>query len=304
MELIRDFDTIKENIMKVALAIPTYNAGNEFEKVVQLIYEQSKFLDEICIVDSQSIDNTVKIAQKYSLNVEIIDKNNFSHSGTRSKIAQKYYEKKFEFLIFMTQDVFLQENAISELLTFIRSNPNLGVVRGKQEVDLTKGDIFEYHARQRNYGNKAYVYKKVDIPEKGIDTIYTSDAFAIYNLSILNEVGYFGENAKVSEDMLVAHNIIQEGYSIGYAPKAKVFHTHHYTICEEYARYKIIGEFHNEYKDILEKYGNTQSKGISLAANELLYLFSKGKPYLIPYSVIRNISKLIGFKVGYRSFRT
>lgn len=289
--------------MKVALAIPTYNSGDEFRKVAQLVYEQSEFLDEICIVDSQSIDNTVKIAQDYSFNVEIINKDSFSHSGTRSKIAKKYYEKDFKFLIFMTQDVFLQENAISELLTFIRSNPNLGVVRGKQEVDLSKGDIFEYYARQRNYGNKEYVYKKVDIAEKGIDTIYTSDAFAIYNLSILKEVGYFGENAKVSEDMLVAHNIIQKGYFVGYAPKAKAFHTHHYTIGEEYTRYKIIGEFHSEYKDILEKYGKTQSKGISLAVNELFYLINKGKPHLIPYSVIRNISKLIGFKVGYKSFR-
>lgn len=283
----------------MGLAIPTYNAGREFEKVLKKVKSQSVNLDLIKIYDSGSFDETLEIAKKYKVEVEIISKATFSHSGTRTMIAKQMLDLGMSHLIFITQDVFLQENAIENLIHYIVSNPNCGVAYGKQEVDLKIGTIYEYFARSFNYGDKDLIKSKHDIEKLGIKTIFNSDAFAIYNLKLSKEVGFFGDKVNFSEDMLIADRFIQVGYDVGYSSNAKVFHTHGYTIFEEYKRYKSIGKFHREQKIIIGRYGKTNSEGFKLAINELKYLISKGEFYRLPESIIRNIVKFLGMKIGY-----
>jgi rhamnosyltransferase len=197
----------------------------------------------------------------------------------------------------MTQDVYLQPDALKKIVEFISEN-NAGVVRGKQEVDLNKGNVFEFFARKQNYRAVDQLYSKSDIKEHGIDTIFTSDAFAIYDLEKLNAVDYFGKSGNVSEDMFAAHKLIQQNYSIGYSSEAKVFHTHNYSIKEEYRRYVPIGLFYGQHDVWISSYGKTNQKGIKLALNEIKFLIQQKKIYLIPISIFRNGAKFIGFRVG------
>ncbi|WP_207942077.1 rhamnosyltransferase [Enterococcus sp. DIV2402] len=285
--------------MKIALAIPTYNAGEQFKEVLNLINKQASQIDYKLVVDSSSTDNTLDIAGNYGFNTKIISKSDFSHGGTRTEIAKKLFKLDYKYLIFMTQDVFLQSEALKNIIEYIKVH-DAAVVRGKQEVDLNKGNLFEYFARNQNYGEKNLLYTKSDIAEKGIDTIFTSDAFAIYDLEKLSTVGYFGTSGNVSEDMFAAHKLIQNGYSIGYCSKAKVFHTHNYTIKQEYNRYIPIGNFYKEQHEWISKYGKTNQKGIMLVLNEMKFLVLNGKIYLIPTAVLRNAAKLIGFQIGKR----
>lgn len=284
--------------MRVALAIPTYNAGEKFNEIAKRISTQKEWIEEILIVDSNSEDNTVEIANKYGFTTNVIPRESFSHAGTRSEIAEKMYKLGYDFLIFMSHDVYLQTDAIKELLAFVKKNENIGVVRGRQEVDLNKGNLFEYFARKHNYDEFEKVYYKKDIPKYGIDTIYTSDAFSIYNLEALNSINYFGESKNVSEDMFAAHNLIQAGYGIGYAAKSKVYHTHNYSVVEEFNRYISIGKFYKDNDSWISLYGKTEKKGYILAVNEILFLIKKKKYILIPLSLIRNMAKFLGFRVG------
>lgn len=288
-----------ENDLRVILAIPTYNAGNDFNEVLNRIKQQSDMVETIKIIDSTSSDYTVETANRYGCEVEIIDQKNFSHGGTRRKIAIESYQAGYDYLIFMTQDVFLQENALEHLIRYISSDQNLGVVYGKQEVDLTKGNLFEYYARSFNYSNKSYKRVKNDISEFGIKTIFSSDAFAIYNLSILKQVDFFEDRKEVSEDMLVAHKMIEAGKSVGYCAEARVYHTHNYNYIDEYKRYKEIGKFYKKQSSIVNQYGKTSSNGIKLVLGELIFLVEQKKIHLIPKSIIRNTAKFVGHKVGY-----
>ncbi|MHC5268653.1 glycosyltransferase family 2 protein [Enterococcus sp. LJL98] len=285
--------------MKVALVIPTYNAGEEFRDVLALINQQREILSTIKIIDSSSIDNTVELAKEFNCEVEMIKQSDFSHGGTRRRIGIEFYEKEYDYLIFMTQDVYLQEDALQELLKFIQSDSMLGLAYGKQEVDLSKGDLFEYYARKFNYPDKSYKRKIEDVKKYGIKTIFSSDAFVVYNLALLNKVDFFEDSKDVSEDMLVAHKMVQSGYSVGYCSEARVYHTHNYNMVDEYKRYKEIGKFYKKQAHVLEKYGKTTSNGLSLALGELSFLIKKRKVFLLPKSVLRNAAKFIGHKVGY-----
>lgn len=284
--------------MKIAVVIPTYNAGEEFRSVLRLIVNQSENIEKIIVIDSSSEDNTIEITNKFGIENISINKRDFDHGGTRSLIAKKLYIKGFKYAIFMTQDVYLQDNALNNLIEFILENPNMGVARGKQEVDMTKGNIFEYHARLSNYGNEKQIFSRKDIKKYGIDTIYTSDAFAIYDLEKLSSIDYFGNNIIVSEDMLVAHKLIQNNFQVGYTPNAKVYHTHNYSLSEEFKRYFLIGRFHGKYEELLCKYGKTNSKGIDLVIKEIIFLYKNKKSYKIPEGIIRNVLKFIGFQFG------
>lgn len=284
--------------MKIVLAIPTYNAGNEFEGVLKEIDFQREYIDHLYIIDSGSSDRTVEIANKYNCEVEKISAEEFGHAKTRSYIAEKFYKRGYDYLIFMTQDVFLQKNSLANIIKFIIKDKKIGAVYGKQEVDLSKGNLFEYFARSFNYGKKNLIKKKKDIKELGIKTIFSSDAFIIYNLKILMEIGWFGDSDTVSEDMVVAHKLITNNYQLGYCSSAKVYHTHNYTLREEFVRYKKIGKFYRENKEMVSKYGKTTNEGIKLVHGEILFLLKNKKFLLIPESILRNICKFLGHKIG------
>jgi len=288
--------------MKVAIVIPTYNAGSDFKEVIDLINIQKNEIEEIrkvLVIDSSSSDETVKIASESKCQVEIISKNDFSHGGTRRSAAKKLYGQGYTHAIYMTQDVFLKPNSLKELISFINSDSQLGVVYGKQEVDLAKGTLYEYHARLFNYKSESYKFGKSDIENLGIKTIFSSDAFAIYNLNLFSKVNFFDNKNDVSEDMLAAHKFIMADYLVGYCSTAKVNHTHNYSIMDEFKRYKSIGRFYKNNKDIINLYGKTNSNGMKLVASEILFLVRENKVNMITGSIIRNVAKFLGHKVGY-----
>lgn len=285
---------------KIALAIPTYNAGTDFEEVLNRVKKQSKLLSLVKIYDSESEDNTISITKKVGFDYQVVKKDNFSHSGTRTMICKDMYDLGMDFIIFLTQDVFLQKDAVSELVNFIiHANRSVAMAYGKQIVDLDIGNHFEFFARSFNYGDKNLIKSSYDIPKLGIKTIFCSDAFSIYDLRKASEIGFFGNDSNFSEDMIIADKFIQRGYSIGYCASAKVFHTHKYSIYEEFVRYKTIGAFYRNNQSMISKYGKTNSEGVKLAMREVLYLIKIGKFYLIPESIIRNSAKFVGHKVGF-----
>lgn len=285
--------------MKIVLAIPTYNAGKDFKDVCDLINSQNSTIDEIVIIDSSSKDNTVKIAKDNGFTTDIIKKSEFSHGGTRKKVSEYYNSKGFDYIIFMSQDVYLQQSALENLIKFILSDSSLGVVFGKQEVDLKKGNIYEKYSRSFNYPSNSYKRSIEDKNKFGIKTIFSSDAFAIYDLSKMKEVEYFDDSLNVSEDMLIAHKFVEANYKIGYCSDARVYHTHDYSLKEEFNRYINIGKFYRENDEIISSYGKTNNNGLKLVLGEIRYLFNNQYILKIPYSILRNATKFLGHKYGY-----
>lgn len=283
---------------KIGIGIPTYNAGDNFEDVVQLILSQNKNFDYIKIFDSESEDNTIEICKKYKIDFEFIEKKSFSHSATRTKIAKQFYNENYDYLIFMTQDVYLKKNSIENLVKFIIENKT-NMAYGRQKVDLKKGNIFEYYSRLFNYSETSLVKSKKNIENLGIKTIFCSDAFAIYDLKKIAKIDFFGDKVNYAEDMFIAHKIIEEDGKIGYCAEAEVFHTHNFSIKEEFRRHVDTGKFHSENKSFLDSYTGTSKTGIKLVLSEINFLVKKGYIKKIPESIIRNGVKFLGFKYGY-----
>ncbi|WP_125591040.1 glycosyltransferase family 2 protein [Companilactobacillus jidongensis] len=283
--------------MKLGLFIPTYNAGNEFEKVLSEIDDslnQLGFEVERLIIDSFSDDNTVSIAEKHGFDVKKISRKEFTHGEVRRRAAISL--KNCEYIIYMTQDVFLHKNAIKEILNFIINHPNMAVAYGKQESDVLKTNILEQRSREFNYPNVSQIKSKKDIPKLGIKTVFSSDAFSIYRWKLLMKIGSFPKGVKYCEDMFIAAKAINSGYEVGYCANAVVTHSNKMNLKQQFKRYRSIGAFHKQNPWIQDEFGSNESEGIKMVVSEWKFLFKKNKMYLIPYSFFMKVIKFIAYK--------
>lgn len=86
----------------VSVVIPTYNAGPEFEAVLEAISRQrAGFEFEILLVDSGSSDGTVELARRFCARIMSLPKAEFNHGRTRNRAIS---EARGEFVAMIVQD--------------------------------------------------------------------------------------------------------------------------------------------------------------------------------------------------------
>ena len=133
----------------------------------------------------------------------------------------------------------------------------------------------------------------------GLRTIFVSNSCAAYRKSVLEEVGYFGEKHLFAEDACAVGRMLLKGYSIAYVAEAQVYHSHNYTITEEFRRYFDVGAFHRQQQWLIKEFGTAGGAGRSYVRSEAAYLVRQGKIYLLPSFMLRTAMKLAGYKLGY-----
>ena len=88
--------------MDVSIVIPTKNAGELIDRVLESIFNQkTTYQYEVICIDSGSKDDTISIIQKYDVKLFQIRPDEFGHGKTRNYGASK---GTGEFIVFITQD--------------------------------------------------------------------------------------------------------------------------------------------------------------------------------------------------------
>jgi len=280
--------------MKVTVIIPTYNAGNQFSCLLDKLRSQTIHDFELIIIDSSSSDETADIAKKYTDKVVVIPQAEFDHGGTRGKAAKM---AQGEIIVFLTQDALPCDEFTLENIVGIFDDTNIGAAYGRQ-VSYEDTNIFGRHLRYFNYGDLSYVRKLSDKSKYGIKTAFLSDSFAAYRKSALYDIGYFKSDLILGEDTYAGAKMLLKGYSLAYVADAAVYHSHSYTVMEEFRRYFDIGVFHACEDWILKEFGKAEGEGTKYVKSELHYILSAGKWYNVPEFFIRNGMKYLGYKLG------
>ena len=282
--------------MKFLLCIPTYNAGNLWNKWIKAYESQSVTADQVIVIDSSSSDDTVKLAKDAMFSVFSIPQSEFNHGGTRNQ-AVRFAENFADILVFMTQDAILASPDSLEKLLVPFSDPEVAAVCGRQ-LPHHNATPLAAHTRYFNYPSESRVRTMADISALGIKTAFMSNSFAAYRLSIFDKLGGFPDNTILAEDMYLTAKMILSGYKVAYCAEATVFHSHNYTLKQEFQRYFDTGVFQQEQKWIQQKFGRAASEGKRFVLSELKFLSIKS-PLLIPKAILSTLAKLIGFKLGY-----
>ncbi|MDU2063374.1 MAG: glycosyltransferase [Sporomusaceae bacterium] len=279
-----------------AVVIPTRNGGAQVQRLFASLQAQSLQPQQVLVIDSTSKDQTAAWAKEFGFHLEIIPAASFNHGGTRQSAATQL---AVSFLIYLTQDVLLADSeAFAKLLRPFQDS-SVSAVYGRQLPHQNAG-LLGAHARIFNYGPESVVKSLDDAPRYGLKTAFLSNSFAAYRRSDLIAVGGFPATTILSEDMYVAAKLLLAGKKIAYQAEAKVYHSHDYTMLQEFQRYFDIGVFQARELWIRETFGQAEGEGARFVKSELAYLWCKGAILQIPGAMLRTLAKFLGYRLGFK----
>ena len=280
--------------MNCGLIIPTLNAGEQFQKLLEQISAQSLPIRKL-IVDSESTDGTADLAKSFGLEVLTIPRKTFNHGATRQLALEKLLP--LDVIIFLTQDVLLHDDeSLARLVEIFSEDSTVGMSYGRQ---LPHADATNEAAilRAFNYPPESQLRSFDDRKIYGLKTAFASNSFAAYRVSALKSVGGFPSKVPLCEDMYVAAKMLLDGWKIFYAAEAQVYHSHNYTAAQEFRRYVQIGKFHAQESWIRETFGSAEGAGKKFVLMKLSKL-AKKNPLDCVGAIFRDAAKFLGYRIG------
>ena len=281
----------------VSVIIPTWNGEQWLEKLLTMLEQQTLVPDEILVVDSGSQDGTCGLVCRHNVRLVEIAKEEFDHGGTRTMAAGL---TEAEILIYMTQDaVPAGRDALELLVQPFMDNDIIAATYGRQLAN-SDATLFSEHLRLFNYPDQSEVRCWGDRSQFGFKTIFISNSFAAYRRDVLAAHGFFLKKLLFGEDTLTVAKLLENGYCVAYVGDACVFHSHNYSIWQDFKRYFDIGVFHKYQGEQLSKFGGPDGAGRRYVHSEMSMLVAHKKYFLLPESLIRNAGKYIAYKLGRR----
>jgi len=283
----------------VTIFIPTYNAMDQISPMLSMFSEINRPNYKFYFLDSDSKDGTLRAIQDAGFqDYHSISTSQFDHGGARSTIKDFQYG---EIVLYLTQDALPLSVSDIDRLVSVFSDKDVGAAFGRQ-IPFKETSLFGKHLRKFNYGVQSYIRDINDKDLYGIKTAFLSNSFAAYRRSAMDEIGWFKDGLILGEDTYAGAKLLKEGYKLAYVADAQVYHSHSYTVLEEFKRYFDIGVFHQMEEWILDEFGKPEGEGVRYIKSELTYLFSHNAYYLFPEFVVRNAMKYLGYKLG-RNFK-
>jgi O-antigen biosynthesis alpha-1,3-rhamnosyltransferase len=281
-------------MLTTSIIIPTLNADSSLETLLQALKGQT-VTGEIIVVDSSSSDRTVDIARTFDAWIIMVRQEDFDHGGTRTFAGKT---AKGDILVYLTQDALPSDaHTLKALVTPFINDSKLGAVYGRQ-LPYPDATPFAAHLRLFNYPHQSYTRSLHDKNNYGIKTAFLSNSFAAYRKRAIEEIGWFKSGLISTEDTYAGAKLLLAGYRLAYAADAIVYHSHNYTLFQEFKRYFDIGVFHKMESWIREAFGKAEGEGMKYLKSEMAYLIKMGKYHLFPELFIRNALKYIGYSLG------
>lgn len=281
--------------MTFAVIVPTLNPGQIWLDWLAAFEQQSVRPVQAIVIDSGTSGPEIDAPSRYGFDLIRISKAEFNHGGTRQK-AVGHLGRGCEVVVFLTQDAILADGLALEKLLQSFSDPEVSAAYGRQLPHKNAGPLGA-HARCFNYGTGSSLRSLASIPGLGFKTCFISNSFAAYRIRDLLAVGGFPSDVILGEDTCVAAKLILDGKKVAYVADACVYHSHDYTIFEEFRRYFDIGVLHAQQPWLIESFGGATGEGKRFVVSELKYLGTNA-PYLIPSAVVRAFMKLLGYRLG------
>ncbi len=281
---------------RVGLIVPTLNAGGRWQDWLERANRQSLSPARKLVIDSTSDDHTPELARAHGFEVVSIAREDFNHGGTRQKASDLLDD--CDILVYLTQDALLASSDAVATLVAAFDEPGVAIAYGRQLPHEDAGPIGA-HARLFNYPATGVKKTLADIPRLGIKTAFCSNSFAAYRRTDLAAVGGFASNVIFGEDTHVAARLLLSGKAIHYVAEAQVYHSHDYTMAEDFRRYFDVGVFFSREPWIGRALGAAEGEGFRFMKSEVSYLI-KNAPWLLPSALARMGLKYAAYQLGKR----
>ena len=226
--------------MYLSNIIVNYNNSDVLIDCLESIYKtvhEIKF--EILVINNSLKDRGIKSVKKNFPEIKLIhNKINVGFARANNQAAKL---AKGEILLFLNPDIVLTEGAVTNMLTYLKSHKETGVL-GPKILNMDK--TLQYSCRgfpdvwtglfnryslitklvPNNYFTAKYLLTDFDHNEvREVD--WVSGSCMMISRDIFTKAGLFDENYFLfNEDVDLCKNMINHGYKTVYYPFAKVYH--------------------------------------------------------------------------------
>ncbi|MEV5027364.1 glycosyltransferase family 2 protein [Paenibacillus sp. LPE1-1-1.1] len=279
---------------RVSVIIPTLNAGPDLNELIKRLQQQSLQPYEIIVIDSCSDDGTAELARMAGVRVLHVPRSEFDHGGTRNRAAQ---QAKGDILMFMTQDALPYDGKLIEELTRPLLTEDKAVYAYARQLPRADANELERLARQHNYPAESQLKSYEDLDRLGLKTFFCSNVCSAIRREVFEAMGCFQEPVIFNEDLFMSAKCILSGYQVAYCAEAAVFHSHDYSVAEQFKRYFDNG-ISMRCNTWITPYSAVGKAGSNLVKLQLKELHFTRQWKLIPKLAAESAAKLLGYKLG------
>jgi glucosyl-dolichyl phosphate glucuronosyltransferase len=208
-----------------SIIICTYNRASFLKQTIDSVLESEcrNFNYEIVIIDNNSTDSTSEIVREYK-DISFVRSYKEARQGLSNARNRGIVEAMGDFLIFLDDDVEVENGWLEALMNPLLEKPDVAVVGGR---------VLPFGTKTPEWLPEKF-YWLVGIIDYGTTPKYTDYApggnMAVRK-SIFKEVGVFnpslGRNGSLllgGEEVELQGRIKEKGYKIFYAPEALIYH--------------------------------------------------------------------------------
>lgn len=281
----------------VDVIVPVYRPDQKFRRLLERLNQQTVRPNRLIVVNTEKAywkPEYEKLAD--SMEVYHIGKADFDHGRTRAWAAEK---SEADALLFMTQDAVPADNhLIEELLKAMEAEEDIRAAYARQ-LPAADCHMAERYTRSFNYPSLSSVKRLQDLPRLGIKTYFCSNVCAMYDRRTYEKLGGFTRRTIFNEDMIYAAGLIQAGYGIAYAARARVVHSHNYSAMQQFHRNFDLAVSQADHPEIFRDVPS-EGEGLRLVKSTAGWLCKKGRPWLVIPLLWNSGWKYFGYLLGKR----
>lgn len=281
---------------KLSIILLTLNSSSYLPSCLEAIRQQDfPHAVEIVLIDSGSTDGTVEVARGRVDQLIQIPKGDFHHARTRNLAASK---ARGEFLVFLSVDALpIGTKWLANLLRHFVDN-RVGAVYGRQVprpgASIERRMFFEHRypasasiktAGSSRQGNPNQEYHYTDVNGALRKRIW--------------EAMPYPECCKTYEDVGMAKQLLERGWTIVYEPEAAVIHSHNYSLITGLRRSFDTGVIY-DWLGLWDKTTKTafRKEGTRRALRELRTAWSRGEKLGAAYLALYDVARYVGVCLG------
>lgn len=280
---------------RVSVIIPTLNPGNGAPKLINALRRQRIQPLEIVVIDSASIDGSPQHWRDAGFKVLVIARSDFNHGGTRNMGAR---QAQGAILVFMTQDAIpTDEQWLENLIAPIVSGEATATYA--RQIPREDATLLECFARNFNYPPVSKLKVLADVRELGYKAFFFSNVCSAVRADVFWAMGGFPERVIMNEDGLFCAKLLQAGHKVKYTAEAQVYHSHNYSLLQQFRRNFDMGVSIGRVESLL-KGAPTGGAGLRFVEGQARYVVEAGS-YLSLFKVLAEAAvKLTAFSLGKR----
>ncbi len=160
--------------------------------------------------------------------------------------------------------------------------------------------LLEGFALHTNYPPESHIRRGDDVEEMGIIAFFFSDVASTVQRDAFENVGGFPDGVIVNGDMILCARLLEHAYSVVYQANAVVYHSHKYSLMDQFWRYLDIGVFFSQTGQTFTG-TKTEGRGLEFALGQIRFLHRRRSWLWIPRSLLESAFQYLVFQTGQRA---